>query len=210
VVGKAQQLITNSNYAENLIQVNRCKIGSFTIRPQGARLDYQMDPKWHYETMKRALGKGPLKRRVHKITKQLLNTKKIFVWCQQDKKKRKTNEVKGKEDYGDMCQRLDSEPEQLAGEATDFQKSLQVSVEQRDLIEKTTRRQSDNDTWFTERQRRLTALIFGQIAKRRKNSKWSTLVQTFLYSKPFTHTAVQYGKVINGFINTVNFEDKFK
>jgi hypothetical protein len=99
VVGKAQQLITNSNYAENLIslvaifaggkQVNRCKIGSFTIRPQGAGLDYQMDPKWHYETMKRALGKGPLKRRVHKITKQLLNTKKSLFGANKTKKKKK-------------------------------------------------------------------------------------------------------------------------
>jgi hypothetical protein len=89
VVGKAQQLITNSNYAENLIQVNRCKIGSFTIRPQGARLDYQMDPKWHYETMKRALEKGPLKRRVHKITKQLLNTKKSLFGANKTKKKKK-------------------------------------------------------------------------------------------------------------------------
>jgi hypothetical protein len=209
VVRKAHQLITNStsNYAENFMslvakfaggkQVNRCKRGSYTIRAQGAGLDYQMGPKWHYETMKKALGKSPsltVKRRAHKITKQLLSTKKSLFGANK-KRKRKTNEIKGKEDYGDMCQRLDIDPEQLASEATDFQKSLQVSVEQRDLIEKTTRGQSDNDTWFTERKHRLTASMFGQIAKRRKNSKWSTLVQTFLYSKPFTNKAVQYGKV---------------
>ncbi|KAJ3657375.1 hypothetical protein Zmor_009184 [Zophobas morio] len=94
-----------------------------------------------------------------------------------------------------MCQKLDLEPKELEKETQEFLQTLQVSSEQRDHIERNTRGQSDNDTWFKERKYRLTSSIFGQIVKRRKNSKWAKLVEAHLYSKPFTNAAVQYGKV---------------
>lgn len=87
------------------------------------------------------------------------------------------------------------DPNEYDAEASDFKNALNVTLEQRNLIEFQTRGQTDNELWFKERKFRITASNFGLIVKRRESSKWSKLVDTFLYeNKNFETSATRYGK----------------
>lgn len=63
-------------------------------------------------------------------------------------------------------------------------------------IEISTRNQSENQVWFQERKKRLTASNFGQICKKRKNTSCKNIVYSMLYaSAPFAKS-LQYGRVM--------------
>ena len=77
---------------------------------------------------------------------------------------------------------------------TAFKESLKTSPEQVRQIERNTQLQSQSKLWFSVRQYRITASLFGEIFHRRSDTPPDNLVLKILQQKQFSSPAVQWGK----------------
>lgn len=75
----------------------------------------------------------------------------------------------------------------------DFIQSITLSEVSKIELELETRNQSNNQKWFEERRKRLTASNFGRVCKMRSHTSCRTTVYNILYSNIHTNATV-YGK----------------
>ncbi|KAG8239551.1 hypothetical protein J437_LFUL018847 [Ladona fulva] len=148
-------------------QVNRGKRGSFTYRARAAALDFQHGPMWHYNTMMSVLGRSPaaLVKRIGIIRTKKVNSCRRSVHSIKASKPaepvQKGNEqLRGAEDYGDLCQKLDMSDEDFDVVTNSFLTALSLSCEGKKALEIATRGQKENELWLNERRKRLTASNF--------------------------------------------------
>jgi hypothetical protein len=206
---KSGELITNdtSNHAENFMsivakfsggkQVNRGKRGSYQHRAYGAGLDFQIGPMWRYSAWKALTGRSPHKAFTFTCQRRLRRMQAVRR-CLAKKgvnKQKKIAKKNDETDYGEMCQKLDMDDEELEREAAALMKSLEVTPASRDTLEKETRGQLEQEKWWEERKNRLTSSNFGVICKRRRTSKWAPIVKRLLYDTKFTNEATRYGQM---------------
>lgn len=96
------------------------------------------------------------------------------------------------QDYG-LAEPLDNNlsVENLSKKKTEFlQQLMEVNRVQ---IEMLTREQSLNQTWVTERKKRLTASKFGEICKMRANTSCKNKVHSMLYKPQNVCKQIRYG-----------------
>jgi len=75
-----------------------------------------------------------------------------------------------------------------------YQHEVVVTTMEIKQIEELTRSQSDNNLWFQQRKKRLTASSFDVVARRRKITPVANLVKMLLYSKPACTMALRWGR----------------
>ncbi|KAF2902225.1 hypothetical protein ILUMI_03960 [Ignelater luminosus] len=103
VLRKAHQLTSNktSNLDENVMSLVAKPVG-------GAGLDFQLGPMCHYEAIKKAVGKSP----PSAVKRFGQTTLKKCLFGTNELKNRKKIDVRGQEDYRQLCQKLDINSEE--------------------------------------------------------------------------------------------------
>lgn len=228
LVVKAPRLKENctSNAAENYMslvakynggkRLNYSQRGSFQRRCDIAALRFQKGLAWEHSPFKRMAGKSPGS--IHKtltgrkLKRQSFARRKL---CYQRRTKQKpdcsTND--GDVEYGPSADQVTNIPDcditadELEEKCELYISSLQVSVQERDIIMEKTKMQGDCDLWHKERRKRLTASNFGIVCRRKETTSCANLVKQMLYKPPVVTSAIEYGRR-NEHIAIKRFQDQ--
>lgn len=101
------------------------------------------------------------------------------------------------QDYG-ICSRLEDTEEVDEANRNEFLASLSMSRDHRLRLEAETRTQYLSLTWVSERRKRLTASLFGQICKLRANTCREKVAERILFPTFRGNKATSYGKAFEG------------
>lgn len=136
---------------------------------------------------KRFLKYTAAKRRSLKNRRALFQSKKIF--------KKKKPVSKGPDEHYGLAEPLYCmSDDEFEVKKTEFISSITLSEDSKKKLELETRNQSNNQKWFVERRKRLTASNFGKICKMRPYTSCKISVHDIIYGSVTTH-ATEYGKI---------------
>ena len=206
---KSERLIGNftSNLAESWMHIrckfdggkvnNKCFRASFYARCYGGALRSSKGPGWSPMVYQQVTGKRPdsvyiqtYRRRSRKHVQSVQSNNKQSNKDRKKKRKlemgRQSSTKKAKLKYGQkiLDDRDDISEQELNAEMNSFyENNVKVTAEEIERIEKDTRDQSMNETWFKERKKRLTSSVFGDINSRGINNNTTTLTRRLLYTK---------------------------
>ena len=206
---KSDRLIGNftSNLAESWMHIrckfdggkvaNKCFRGSFFARCYGGALRSLKGPAWSPMVYHQVTGIRPdsvyintyrirSKRHIQTVKSQNKTTNK-------DRKRKRKHEIqkqgvskKARLKYGKeiLDDRDDISSSDLTKEMEEYyEKVIKVTSKEIEQIENNTKDQSLNETWYSERRKRLTSSIFGDIMSRNSNNNSINLTQRLLYTK---------------------------
>lgn len=94
-------------------------------------------------------------------------------------------------DYGDLCDELECvdlpiSQKNVAQEKINILNSLKLSIQEIQILERSTVDQAKSDEWHKERKHRLTASNFGRVCKLRNNIPRINTIKYILYNNVFT------------------------
>lgn len=96
--------------------------------------------------------------------------------------------------YGENCEKPDLEPVLFEKAKKDFLDKLRMDDNERKLIERGTILQRYSAEWMERRRKLLTASNFGEICKKRTNTRCAPLVKKIIYGNNLSHLpSIQYG-----------------
>lgn len=222
LVRKANQLIDNetTNIAESWMHIrskfdggkviNRSQSGSWEHRCMGAGLQQNRGKQWGPEIWKQITTSSPnpfFINAAERSAKKLESDKKRKAKDKVKAKRRKSKYARiddtvtarkaySRHDGGVLPDESDNDvsPDHLDRLKTGFYETkVVVTPEEVKAIERQTLDQADNEQWFNERRKRITASMSGGIAKMRATSKRSKKVQQLLYNIFRGNTATRYG-----------------
>jgi hypothetical protein len=205
---KSDRLISNftSNLAESWMNIrckfdggkmtNRCFRGSFYARCYGGGLRSTRGPAWSPMVYSKVTGLRPdqvfmetyrqrAKHYVRTVKRQRKPETKLNRYKRKMNFSKQNKSKKAKQSYGKNVlldtQDLPSEElEKLCEEY--FIDNVKVTENEIDIIELETRGQSNNEKWKSERKKRLTSSVFGEVMSRNVNNNSEMLTKRLLYS----------------------------
>ncbi|ODM86741.1 Alkaline nuclease [Orchesella cincta] len=101
----------------------------------------------------------------------------------------------GDADYGSNPTRPDLSPDQLASAILRYRETLSVDLRGQLETEELTRTQSDNNLWFEERKKRMTASMAGTLFKMRSTTDNTNVLKSLLGMQRIQTPAMEYGKL---------------
>jgi len=128
---------------------------------------------------------------------KLSNLQKRRLHFQKEKYTAKRKKNFGPDEHYGLAEPLDDyeTPGDIVEKKNNFMKSLSISSEAIDKLERNTIDQSNSQTWQVERRIRLTASNFGRVCKMRLTTSCKGTVYDLLYGN-VTTKAMEYGKMM--------------
>ncbi|XP_060803394.1 uncharacterized protein LOC132902430 [Amyelois transitella] len=127
--------------------------------------------------------------------KRMSSVKRIIFKCRKSNQNRKkSNNRNNDENYGEACQKPDLSEADFDFAKTEHLKTMTLSEEDRQALERRTILQAESMEWRQERKLRLTASVFGKVCKRGL-IKCGPLVKNLVTEKNLEHVkSISYGQ----------------